>query len=235
MNSHAYAARSTRNYWPWVGGAALLLALLIVGWSTFAASPDAPVAAAPPTPPLRQLEPRRALPPVQTVPAAEPAGVPGAEEAALKARVSQLEADLEAQRVLTASIRESLALAGAQIKQLSDDNDRMRTAIESATGGAAAPSRLARKSNVRHIGEPSLTPLGAAWVVTGQWLNVGNAEAHGTAEIQLLVDGRPAGSVETVRIGPFAPGATAPYQVRFNPSFESQGHVILASARWRDD
>lgn len=234
MNSQAYAERSTRNYWPWVGGAALLLALLIVGWSTFAAPPEPPVAAVTPEAPLHQLEPRKALP-MQAVPAAEPAAVPGAEEAALRAKVSQLEADLAAQRVLEASIRESLTLAGAQIKQLSDDNDRMRTAIESATGGAAAPSRLARKSNVRHIGEPSLTPLGAAWVVTGQWLNVGNAEANGTAEIQLLVDGQPAGSVETVHIGPFAPGATAPYQVRFNPSFENQGHVILASARWRDD
>jgi hypothetical protein len=235
MNGQAYTVRSTRNYWPWVGGAALLLVLLAVAWSTFAAPSDPPVAAVTPRAPLQQLPARKALP-VQAVPASVgPAAAPAVEEAALRARIAQLESDLEAQRALVASFRDSLSLAGAQISQLSADNDRMRTAINSVVGSGAAPSRLARKSLVRHLGEPSLTPLGSAWLVSGQWLNLGNADASGTAEIQLLVDGQPTGSTQSIRIGPFAPGATAPYQVRFDPAFESQGHVVLASAHWRDD
>lgn len=238
MNRQAYAERSTRNYWPWAGVAVVLLALIAVVCSTFAAPPEPPVVAVTPTAPLHQLPARKALPVQVPHAPVEPAAVPGAEEAALRARISQLESDLETQRALVVTFRDSLNLAGAQISQLSADNDRMRTAITSVVGGggaATAPSsRLARKSIVRHLGEPSLTPLGSAWLVSGQWFNVGNADANGTAEIQLLVDGRPTGSVQTVRIGPFSPGATAPYEVRFDPSFESQGHVVLASAHWRD-
>ncbi len=185
MNSQAYAERTTRNYWPWVGGGVLLLALLAVGWLTFAAPSETPVAAITSTAPLQQLPAHKPLA-VQALPAVDSAVVPGAEEAALRAKISQLEAELEAQRALAASTGESLTLAGAQIKQLSDDNERMRTAITSVAGGAASPSRVARKANVRHLGEPVLTPLGSAWVVSGQWVNVGNADANGTAEIQLV-------------------------------------------------
>lgn len=230
----AYVARSSSKSWAWV-----LLALVALGagwWAWPRSGADAPPRAADrgatrtePSP----VEFRSAPAPAQ--PAAPDEARTSDEEIALRAQVSDLQSQLAEAKAQSESYRQALSASGAQIANLSADNERMRAAIESVVGSSAVPRpTLAQKADVRHLGEPSLTPVGSDWLVSGTWYNVGSAEATGSTEVQLLVDGRPWGSPQVVPMNPIPAGATSRYQVRMGAgSLESQGHVVLASARWR--
>ena len=229
----AYVAWSSPKSWAWV-----LLALVVLGAGWWA-WPRSGAEARPRTDQsASRTEPSpvefRSIP-AQTQPAAPDEARTSDEEIALRAQVSDLQGQLAAAKAQAESYRQALGASGAQIANLAADNERMRTAIESVVGASAVPSStIARKSDVRHLGEPSLTPIGSDWLVSGTWYNVGSAEASGSTEVQLLVDGRPYGSPQVIPMNPIPPGSTSRYQVRIGAgSLESQGHVVLASARWR--
>ncbi len=231
---HGFAVRSSRPWWWGLGGVVVLV--LGLAWA-FAPSRTPPI----PTPPPAPHQPRAVVPlPARQMAAAPHSGhseeiAPNA-AAALESQNFELRAQLESlQRErdeALANLANSQAQALVQAEEIRDLRERIDNAVAVVRSGNVPRALAPRSAKVRHLGPPKVTPLGTSWLVSGIWYNIGDAEARGTAEIELLVDRRPTGQIQRVTVGPIAPSATAGYQARFDGQIGRDGQVVEARATW---
>ena len=183
MTGQAYSASSEPNYRQWAIWAFFALGLIFSLWYA-CRSPEKP-------------------PPSEAAALEEPASSPSA-----GASRQDLAARLKASNSKLWQASSALNVAGERIGRLTDQIERFRR--EAGARGDYFPPPT---TDVRHIGSNIyLREDGQGWQVEGEWFNLGETRATGYAEVQLRLNGRPAGEVQRVSMSSIPVGERLAFQ-----------------------
>lgn len=206
MTGQAYSARSEPNYRHWAVGGLFALGLIGSLWYACRSPAKAPA--------LEEVALEESRPPV---------AIKGLGREDLVARLNAANAKLS-------QSQSALDAAGEKIGQLNDQVARFRRESEGRGEYFPPPS-----TDVRNIGGGVIQAAnGEAWIVEGEWFNLGETRADGNAEFQLRINGKAAGEVLKVRIGPIFSGARYPYRATLPrvPGDDRPGLYVSVHAVW---
>lgn len=143
---------------------------------------------------------------------------------------AELRAELKNERSQSFSYREALTSAGLRIGELTQEVARLRSAA-SVQGATFPPPKV----DVRHLSHTTFKPSArGGWEVYGEWMNLGETNAEGYADIQLLVGLQPVEGIVSIRMGPIPPGGRQGYQAIFDDvPTNPRNPQVQANATWR--